>query len=77
MSVTDKRPSKVQMYPDGTGYFTVTAVIGTVELSSSGTIDPVEAAFQLIGKHRAPGEYHFPHEDGGEWVVSVEVREDR
>ena len=52
--------------------FDVTAIIGHVSFDSSGEETPVEAAMKLIGRHNAPGEYHFPHEDGGEWVVSME-----
>jgi hypothetical protein len=57
----------------GQHFFEVTAVIGRVDLSPNGTVDPVLAAFALIGEHRAPGRYSFPHEDGGRWVVNVEV----
>jgi hypothetical protein len=51
--------------------FVVTCVIGIVALGRDDE-SPVEAAFRLIGRHNAPGEYHFPHEEGGEIVVAVE-----
>ena len=57
-------------YPRG---FDVTAVIGHVEFNALGEMSAVEAAMSLIGKHHAEGQYRFPHEDGGEWVVNVEV----
>jgi hypothetical protein len=56
------------MYPEGG--FDVTCVIGSVRFGE-GDMDPVEAAFKLIGQHRAEGRYQFPHEDGGEWIVEV------
>ena len=65
---------------------TVQQVIGTVKLGPGGTQEPMEAAFQLIGKHfrqegehRPAGEprvYTFPGPDDGE-TVRVTARIER
>lgn len=57
-------------YPDGG--FDVTALIGHVSFSAMGDMNPVEAAFRLIGQHGAAGTYQFPHEDGGFWLIDVQ-----
>lgn len=40
--------------------FDVVCTIGRVNFYADGTEDPVEAAFALIAKHGAEGEYSFP-----------------
>lgn len=69
MAVQKTRKTPVRV--DSTG-FDVVCSIGRVEFGN-GNMDPVVAAMHLIGEHRAPGEYRFPHEDGGEWVVNVDI----
>lgn len=63
------------MHIDGGG-FDVTATIGSVRFGE-GEMSPVEAALQIIGRHGAEGEYRFPHEDGGHWVVRMNHEEDK
>lgn len=55
--------------------FVVTCVVGEVQLTKGSGISPVEAAFRLIAQHDAPGEYRFPHEAGGEYVVEVRIED--
>jgi hypothetical protein len=53
--------------------FNVTAVIGTVSMSSTGENQtPTEAAFRLIGRHKKDGTYTFPNEDGEPCTITVE-----
>lgn len=65
-----KVASKVQPIMEG---FDVTCLVGHVSFGE-GQDSPIEAAMKLIGRHGAEGEYRFPHEDGGEWIVSMEHR---
>lgn len=58
------------MHGDGQG-FDVVATIGQVRFGS-GDESAVVAAMRIIGEHNREGVYRFPHEDGGEWVVSME-----
>lgn len=67
-TITKKR-NTMQDSPTG---FDVTCVIGRVEFDNTGEHTPHEAAFLLIAKHDAPGEYVFPNADGGTCRVSVD-----
>lgn len=56
--------------------FDVTCIIGHVDLTGTGDETPDEAAFRLIGQHRAEGTYNFPHEDGRTISVTVDYISD-
>lgn len=57
--------------PDGFDVMVVRS-IGRVEFDSLGILSPVEAAYAIIARDGAePGEYRFPHSDGGTVVVSI------
>lgn len=58
----------------GPAGFDVTARIGRVEFSELGTMTPIEAAYTIIARHDAEGEYQFPAPNGGTIVVTVEYR---
>lgn len=50
--------------------FNVVCTIGRIEFGE-GDVSPYEAAFSLIGRHGADGDYEFPAEDGGTVFVFV------
>lgn len=52
--------------------FDVTCVIGTVELNRDSNLTAHEAAFLLIARHDARGEFQFPMYDGRIMSVTVD-----
>lgn len=51
--------------------FDITCIVGSVYKSDSSGLTPNEAAFLLIARHGADGEYQFPAEHGGTINVGV------
>lgn len=55
------------------GSFDVLCKVGTVVFGDDSTMSPTEAAFLLIARHEAEGEFTFPAEDGRLMTVTVEM----
>lgn len=51
--------------------FDVTCTIGSV-YEGQGDVTPYQAAFLLIARHDAEGQFRFPNDGPGETIVTVE-----
>jgi hypothetical protein len=65
-------PTKSKVRRDIRPGIDITCIVGRVEFDDLGEASVMEAAFALIGRHDARGEYQIPMEDGRTMVVTVD-----